>query len=732
VSLTNLVLMTVAGLNDSDNPSEAATATLAGILQNHRAEMKEKVRGQVLREMEIGVLYAAEGRARRAALRIVCLLAEEYPEDVVSSLLRHSLPCDSSAAEMWKGLCRNLEINAKVMWQLLRELKHRPRLQETLCEMLTIFVCIGAMRGFYPQLFLALLTQVHYLVGLPGYTEVTRQERGSQNSCAVEALKTLLIRDRQEIVLPWMEKAGGWALLSSAEGYLEGVLLLARAVVTYGNHHLSGFLANTIPNLRTEDEEKTLTAMAFFAGLLRSKSVTKVLPKCNILGKLEGWRMDPRPTVRWLSLHGLGNMALHRQKVTATCDRLLPRSGLVLCTAVKPQSESVASITERLLCAEVSLFVYYSQDRAKVRSSTIGLFGNLLQGLNMKCKSIMQEQVLSSLVPLLLHLQDQDQEVVESCEWTLARCNDFMGWNLLEDIFTMAHYDNQQALCDICKHLVFYDIIGITETWWDNLRDWSTAMDGYKLFRKDRQGRRGGGVALYVKELYDCSELHCKSGNKMVESLWVKFRGECNKGDVMVGVCYRPPDQKEEVDEAFYGQLTEVSRSQALVFMGDFNYPDICWEGNTAVHRQSRKFLENIEDNFLVQMLEEPTRGLAPLDLLLTNREELIGEVEVNGNLGSSDHEMVEFRILINGRKEKSRTHILDFRKADFGSLRELMGRVPWEADLKGKGVQDSWLYFKETLLEAQEDNIPMCRKNSKCGWRPAWLSKGTLRGAET
>lgn len=57
--------------------------------------------------------------------------------------------------------------------------------------------------------------------------------------------------------------------------------------------------------------------------------------------------------------------------------------------------------------------MYYSQDRDKVRSSTIGLFGNLLSGLNLKSKSIMQEQVLSSLVPLLLHLQDQEQEVVE-------------------------------------------------------------------------------------------------------------------------------------------------------------------------------------------------------------------------------------------------------------------------------------------------------------------------------
>ncbi|XP_065438450.1 maestro heat-like repeat-containing protein family member 6 [Chrysemys picta bellii] len=530
-----------------------------------------------------------EGSARRAALRVVCSLAEEYPEEVVSSLLRHSLPCDSNAAELWKGLCRNLEINAKVMWQLLRELKQRPRLQEgssssgdgtsltplaatrALSEMLTIYVCIGAMRGFYPQLFLALLTQVHYLVNLPGYSEVTRRECGQQKrlttanhvSCAVEALKALLIRDRKEIVLPWMEKVGGWDLLSSAEGYLEGVLLLARAMVTHASHHLSGLLANTIPNLRTEDEEKTLTAMAFFAGLLRSKSVTKLLPKRTILGRLEEWRIDPRPTVRWLSLHGLGNMALHRQKVkqlqallpailvglnetherfvreaittlgsilrhhrdrvniSSICVRIVKplrpflddvrqqeeggsyvRGGGVgyccqgkasrelptptyetvvgrnchflnpplwikshsfsigrLATVIKPQSESVVSITQPLLCAETafsesSLFVYCSQPRDKVRSSAIGLFGNLLRGLNLKSKSIMQEQVLSSLVPLLLHLHDQDWEVVESCEWTLARCNDFMGWKLLEEIFTMAHYDNQQALCKVCKHLV--------------------------------------------------------------------------------------------------------------------------------------------------------------------------------------------------------------------------------------------------------------------------------------
>jgi len=42
-----------------------------------------------------------------------------------------------------------------------------------------------------------------------------------------------------------------------------------------------------------------------------------------------------------------------------------------------------------------------------------------------------------------------------------------------------------------------YDLVTITETWWDNLHDWHAVMDGYRLFRKDRPARRGGGAALY-------------------------------------------------------------------------------------------------------------------------------------------------------------------------------------------------------------------------------------------
>jgi len=59
---------------------------------------------------------------------------------------------------------------------------------------------------------------------------------------------------------------------------------------------------------------------------------------------------------------------------------------------------------------------------------------------------------------------------------------------------------NKQAELEKCPHLHHYDLLGIMETWWDSFCDWSDRMEGYGVFREDRQGRQGGGVALYVKD----------------------------------------------------------------------------------------------------------------------------------------------------------------------------------------------------------------------------------------
>jgi len=76
-------------------------------------------------------------------------------------------------------------------------------------------------------------------------------------------------------------------------------------------------------------------------------------------------------------------------------------------------------------------------------------------------------------------------------------------------------------------------------------------------------------------------------------------------------------------------------------------------------------------------VIEEPTRRGVMLDLVLANKEGLVGNVKVKGSIGCSDHEMVEFRILRATRRVRSKLATLNFRRADFGLLRHLLGRVP-------------------------------------------------------
>ncbi|KAK4825315.1 hypothetical protein QYF61_026834 [Mycteria americana] len=85
---------------------------------------------------------------------------------------------------------------------------------------------------------------------------------------------------------------------------------------------------------------------------------------------------------------------------------------------------------------------------------------------------------------------------------------------------------------------------------------------------------------------------------------------------------------------------------------------------------------------------------------------------------------MIEFLICGEVARGVSRTATLDFRRADFGLFRRLVERVPWEAALMGKGVQEGWTFFKEEVLKAQERAVPRCRKTSRRGRRPAWLNR--------
>src|SRR6218665_3264797 len=78
------------------------------------------------------------------------------------------------------------------------------------------------------------------------------------------------------------------------------------------------------------------------------------------------------------------------------------------------------------------------------------------------------------------------------------------------------------------------DIIGITESWTKpEIADSELALDGYRLFRKDRENQKSEGCC-------------CMSSAVLIQLKMSKM---------LVGACYRVPDATEKSDHGMYKLL---------------------------------------------------------------------------------------------------------------------------------------------------------------------------------
>ena len=67
-------------------------------------------------------------------------------------------------------------------------------------------------------------------------------------------------------------------------------------------------------------------------------------------------------------------------------------------------------------------------------------------------------------------------------------------------------------------------IIGITESWANtDITDAELGLTGYVIFRRDRIGKRGGGVMLYVKESIQVYKIKLERKADYDEAVWCKI-----------------------------------------------------------------------------------------------------------------------------------------------------------------------------------------------------------------
>nr|XP_035969887.1 maestro heat-like repeat-containing protein family member 7 [Halichoerus grypus] len=467
----------------------ASEVTLSSVLEWYRHRVLEVI-PEIMQGIYVQLKHIQEPRAREVALLPVSLLASSFMTEVVVALLMCPLPLDSNGAEMWRQLIlRKPSCDVRDLLDLLlTSLKEKPFTKKGrasivplaaasgLCELLSVNSCVGRVRRIYPQLLLALLIQVHYHIGLhlPGRMAFRKDaKKDTQPSLfvpvrwVVKVVKTLLLRMGCSYEATFLEDQGGWELLEQAENHHRGVSLLARAMVHYSCQELCRILYLLIPLLERGDEKHKITATAFYVELLQMEQVRRI-PEEYSLGRMAEGLNHQDPIMKVLSIRGLVILARRTEK-TAKVQALLPSmvkglksmDGLLVVEAAHNLKTIFKGQDRKLMDSSVYvemlqiLLPHFSDSREDVRSSCISLYGKVVQKLRSPCTPAVEEQLISTLVPLLLIMQEGNAKVSQKCIKTLFRCSCIMAWELPKRAYSRKSWDNQQqTVAKICKYLV--------------------------------------------------------------------------------------------------------------------------------------------------------------------------------------------------------------------------------------------------------------------------------------
>ena len=170
------------------------------------------------------------------------------------------------------------------------------------------------------------------------------------------------------------------------------------------------------------------------------------------------------------------------------------------------------------------------------------------------------------------------------------------------------------------------DVAIITETHFKTKHaDGVLNIPGYTLYRRDRVGRRGGGVATYVRSTLQSATWKPGADDKTYELQWTKV------GSDLVGALYHPPKPLYSVEsllnhiEANVNEINQTFPHSKITLAGDFN---------------QLSDAEVIERTGLTSIVHQPTRGANTLDRIYVSQP-CYSSVRVVSSVVRSDHKAV-------------------------------------------------------------------------------------------
>lgn len=278
----------------------------------------------------------------------------------------------------------------------------------------------------------------------------------------------------------------------------------------------------------------------------------------------------------------------------------------------------------------------------------------------------------------------------------------------------MAHRDDLVNTFSNCLH----DLILVSETWLKpSLQSSAVDLRGYRLLRCDRVDRRGGGVAVYVKDNISCRIVKHSSSDKTPSLEYLFIEINLHK-KFLVGVLYSPPmcSYFEEFD-AVMAELVPIYSE--IIMMGDLN---------TCMIRDSSrsKLLHNIFDSYNLKLInKKPTHHLPNsntlLDLVVTSMPNKIFTFGQHDAYQFSHHDLIY--AALNFKRPKFRRRVIKFRNLNIVDDIHIANRarvVDWKLVYQKPTLDEKVKFLNQRILEIYDDLAPVRTvtvRRPSCAW---------------
>lgn len=244
------------------------------------------------------------------------------------------------------------------------------------------------------------------------------------------------------------------------------------------------------------------------------------------------------------------------------------------------------------------------------------------------------------------------------------------------------------------------DIVVLNETWLDESVYNKTLLKDFVIYRKDRVGRKGGGVLIAVLNTLKSSIIE-ETNESELELIAVEVKYKQYRMAIIT--LYRPPDLTNWFDQ-FDRILSSIrEKYDEVLFAGDLNV-------NLLVDSADKNtLLDSFSSNMLSSVMQDPTRGSNLLDVVFFQDDERIRATVVDNLKPSCDHRAILIEITTtegNMPTPLNTKSCKDYANANWVAIKKAIVEFNW-AGLEADSIDKYFKQFENVLAEIVNISVP-------------------------